>query len=421
MKWIRNSIRSKLLVITGAATLVLLAAASLGFWHSWQGLAAIQGALAGHPELGDTVARAVGSAHTGMLVSLGLMGLAVAAGFAGFLYAVTRGLTAPAGELVSSLDRIAAGDFSTAVPTLGQDEFGRLARSIHSIQGELGAVIGRVAESSDQIAEAAARMQGVAEETNHHLMNQQSETEQVASAMNEMSATAQEAARHAADAATAAHQADKEATSGAQIATNAIARMDSLLSKVNKAAEVMAALQSESNNVSKVLEVITNIAEQTNLLALNAAIEAARAGEQGRGFAVVAEEVRALAIRTQQSTQEIETIIGQLQALAGDAAGAMEDASSEVKAGEEQVEQTAMSLGEIAGAVKTIDDMNSQIATAAEEQSAVSEDINRNIATIKEIAEQTSAGAQQTASASNGLANLAGELSELVARFKLAR
>lgn len=424
MNWVRNSIRNKLLAITGLGTGLLLAASGFGFWESWNAFARLQAVLGEHSATGaaaDAAVRgALEGAHHGIVVSLVLMGIAVAGAFVGFLVAVRQGLLNPARRLVSELDRLAGGDFSTPVHATGQDEFSQVARSVQGIQAQLGAVIGQAAESASRIAEASTRMQSIAGETSVHLDQQQSQTEQVASAMNEMSATAQEVARNAAEAAAAAHQADKEAASGAQVATMAIARMETLLGKVDNAAGVMAALQTESHNVSKVLEVITTIAEQTNLLALNAAIEAARAGEQGRGFAVVAEEVRALAIRTQQSTQEIETIVGQLQSLAADAVHAMEDASAEVKSGEEQVEQTAMSLAEIAAAVKTIDNMNNQIATAAEEQSAVSEDINRNITAIKEIAEQTSAGAQQTTQSSDELAQLARELQQVVARFRLA-
>jgi len=424
MNWVRNSIRNKLLAITGLGTGLLLAAAGFGFWESWSTFARLQAVLGPHSATGATadaaIREALAGAHHGIVLSLILMGIAVAGAFVGFLVAVRQGLLNPARRLVSDLDRLAGGDFSTPVQATGQDEFSQVARSVQGIQAQLGAVIGQAADSARRIADASGRMQSIAGETSVHLDQQQSQTEQVASAMNEMSATAQEVARNAAEAAAAAHQADKEASSGAQVATMAIARMETLLGKVDNAAGVMAALQAESHNVSKVLEVITTIAEQTNLLALNAAIEAARAGEQGRGFAVVAEEVRALAIRTQQSTQEIETIVGQLQSLAADAVHAMEDASTEVKSGEEQVEQTAMSLAEIAAAVKTIDNMNNQIATAAEEQSAVSEDINRNITAIKEIAEQTSAGAQQTTQSSDELAHLARELEQVVARFRLA-
>ncbi|HKJ07710.1 MAG TPA: methyl-accepting chemotaxis protein [Gammaproteobacteria bacterium] len=422
MNWLRNSIRHKLLAITGFGTALVLGASLYGFWSAWNSVGTLRAAL-GHDGVVNAAAkqavtRALADAHHGIVVSLVLMAVAVLGAFMTFLVATSRGLIDPAKRLVEDLDRMANGDFSAPVRVTSADEFGQVARSAARIQEQLGAVIRRAAESGQRIGETASRLQSVAAETSTHLDQQLSQTEQVASAMNEMSATAQQVAQNAAEAATAAHQADSESTSGAQIATHAIARMGNLLTTVDKAAGVMASLQTESHNVSKVLEVISNLADQTNLLALNAAIEAARAGEHGRGFSVVADEVRALAVRTQDSTKEIETIIGQLQGLATDATGAMEAASAEVKSGEDQVEQTAMALAEIAAAVKTIDNMNNQMATAAEEQSAVSEDINRNIATIKELAEQTTAGAQQTTQFSNELTGLAQDLGAVVASFR---
>jgi len=248
---------------------------------------------------------------------------------------------------------------------------------------------------------------------------QRGEIDQVATAMNEMSATVQEVARNAEQAAHAAQNADQCAKSGALVATEAMGGIDALVSEVERSAGAIHELEAESENIGMVLDVIKGIAEQTNLLALNAAIEAARAGEQGRGFAVVADEVRTLASRTQKSTQEIHHMIERLQAGASNAVRVMEAARGKGKLGVEQVERAAESLAEIAGAVATINDMNTQIASAAEEQSAVAEEINRNVVNISHGSVQSARGTEQAALASGELARLATDLHQLVAQFKV--
>ncbi|MGV8842447.1 MAG: methyl-accepting chemotaxis protein [Pseudomonas sp.] len=241
----------------------------------------------------------------------------------------------------------------------------------------------------------------------------------VASAMNEMSATVQEVARHASQTATASSGADEESRAGVKVATEALDGIEVLISDIENAAKVILQVQSDSASIGMVLDVIKGIAEQTNLLALNAAIEAARAGEQGRGFAVVADEVRTLASRTQKSTEEIQSMIQQLQGGARNAVQAMETAQKRAHAGSECVAKAAQSLSVIANEVGTINDMNTQIATASEEQSAVAEEINRNITTISLIADTTSTDAKQNSQISEDLVRLAGELNRLVGQFKL--
>ncbi len=322
-------------------------------------------------------------------------------------------------ELADVANAISGGDVHRRCTVESRDLIGDIVDSFNRMGENLREVIGQILNSTAQLASATEQMSVVIERSGEGLKRQQHETDQVATAINEMAATAQEVARNAAQAAQAAQQADTETRSGKLVATEAIGGIDALAGAVADAAGVIHKLESESANIGVVLDVIRGIAEQTNLLALNAAIEAARAGEQGRGFAVVADEVRTLASRTQKSTQEIQEMIERLQAGAGNAVQVMDQAGGMAKAGQEQVEKAAESLASIASAVATINDMNTQIASAAEEQSAVTEEIHRNVMAISQVSRETADGARQTATASQQLARLAAELQELVSHFKM--
>ncbi|WP_416350648.1 methyl-accepting chemotaxis protein [Pseudomonas sp. 10S5] len=242
-------------------------------------------------------------------------------------------------------------------------------------------------------------------------------TDQVATAMNEMSATAQEVARHAAQAATAADQADHSAQQGEQVMRTTISAITHMRGEISNTALVIRQLETDSGRISKVLEVIRGIAEQTNLLALNAAIEAARAGDAGRGFAVVADEVRSLAQRTAASTAEINHIISTVQTGAVEAVKAIESGQSRSEESVQQVTEAGLMLRRITEAVEAIRDMNRQIATAAEEQTSVAEDISRNLTEITQIANANQDNVKRTETASRNLHGLSGQLNEVTARL----
>ncbi len=258
----------------------------------------------------------------------------------------------------------------------------------------------------------------ISTQTNQGINQQFSDVEQVATAMNEMASTVKEVARSAAEAASAADGADGQVNEGNRVVSDVVDTIHELATEVQSTAGVINELETESNNIGSVLDVIRGIAEQTNLLALNAAIEAARAGDQGRGFAVVAAEVRTLASRTQQSTTEIQEMILCLQDGAQKAVIAMDQGQKKAQSTVKRAEDAGRTLEEIAGSVYKITDKNTQIASAAEEQSAVTEEINRNLVAINDVANQSAQGSQQIAGASDELTRLASDLRSMVATFK---
>ncbi len=342
---------------------------------------------------------------------LGILGGLLLAGF------VSR----PLCQTVAAMEDIAEGegDLTRRLPVRGSDEIAMLASAFNRFVEKVQGVVRQVAGSTSQLAAAAEEMSLITDETRKGVQRQRNETEQVATAMNEMTATVQEVARHAESAAGAAQQADEEANAGRQVVQGTVEAIHHLAGEVEKAADVIGHLEQDSEQIGSVLEVIRGIAEQTNLLALNAAIEAARAGEQGRGFAVVADEVRSLASRTQESTEEIQQMIEKLQAGARDAVKVMETGRSRAQESVEQAGLAGQALEGITGAVDQITTMNNQIAEAARQQGEVAEEINHNIINISQVADETATGTDQLANASADLARLSAELQSLVASFKV--
>jgi len=273
--------------------------------------------------------------------------------------------------------------------------------------------------TAEHLLSSTEKMQAQSGSARQGVTRQQSEIDQIATAINEMTATVQEVARSATDAASAAAQADDEANNGKNVVAQTVSSIETLAKNVESAADVIGTLEVDTTEIGGVLDVIKSIADQTNLLALNAAIEAARAGEQGRGFAVVADEVRTLASRTQESTEEINNMIGKLQSGAKNAVAVMEEGREQARTGVEQASLAGQSLNEITQSVSTINDMNTQIASAAEEQSKVAEEINRNVVNISQVADETADIVSQVTDQSAELGNLASTLNSDVERFKI--
>ncbi|WP_417549443.1 methyl-accepting chemotaxis protein [Methylophaga sp.] len=301
----------------------------------------------------------------------------------------------------------------------GKDEIVQMADVFNQMMTAFSQLIQQVFDSSRQLNVAAEELTVITGQTSRGVMSQQSDSDQVATAMNEMTATVQEVARYATQAAEASRTADDETKAGKSVVMDAINGIKQLAKQVETGAISIKDLQKESENIGSVLTVIQGIAEQTNLLALNAAIEAARAGESGRGFAVVADEVRTLAKRSHDSTEEIKKIIDRLQNEAEKAVRVMDEELEQANQSVEKAEKAGQSLDIIAESVASIRDMNTHIASAAEEQSAVAEEINRNIVSIAQVAEENAESTNQTTLTSQELARLANGLETQISQFKI--
>jgi len=332
---------------------------------------------------------------------------------------ISRMISVPLRTVVDRAKAIADGDLTgNDIEVKNEDELGELTTAVNVMSHNLSSIISDVSSSSMQIASASEELSSITEQSSESNREQQSQTEQVATAMNEMSATVQEIATNISGTAEAAEQASKYTISGSRVVDGAIQEIQQLGEQIENAASVIYKLEKKSNDISSVLDVIKSVADQTNLLALNAAIEAARAGEQGRGFAVVADEVRSLASKTQESTIEINQVIEELQSGTRMAVDVMNNSISKTKNVVEEATKTDESLTSISSSVEHINAMSTQIASAAEQQSATTEEINRNIITISDMGSQSATSFQEVVVASENLAELGSHLQSLMSRFK---
>lgn len=313
---------------------------------------------------------------------------------------------------------VSSNDLTHHCKMVSHDVIGEIVTSINQMTENLRNMIGQITSSSSQLSSTANLMDNILVDSSEQVRRQQQEIGQVSTAMHTMVTTVQQVANHARNAAVAAQEADQQAQRGQSIVQLAVHAIQLQAEEVNRAADVIKQLESDSENIGVVLDVIKGIAEQTNLLALNAAIEAARAGEQGRGFAVVADEVRTLASRTQRSTEKIQKIIQQLQAGAVNAVQVMKQGQDRAAKSVDQATQAGTALGTIADAVSSINDMNSFIANAADEQQLMTDEINRSVESITQSAISTSKSIERSTASGHQMTQLATELESLVNAFK---
>jgi methyl-accepting chemotaxis protein-1 (serine sensor receptor) len=347
--------------------------------------------------------------------------IAVAIGLA-LTVLIVRGLSKSLGAEPTTLSiiaqRVASGDLRP-IPEAKMSGAGSVLSSLSEMQSRLSLLIGQVHNSSAVISTAAEGLSAATEQNRIGVEHQRLEIDQVATAIHEMLATTLEVARNSEEAAHAALNADLQAQTGGNMAKGAITQIKRLADEVSKSAAAMAQLKQESMHIGGVLEVIKSVADQTNLLALNAAIEAARAGDAGRGFAVVADEVRSLAKRTQGATQEIGTLTASLQKIAEETASMMEVCRGLTDETVVQVSNTGHAVETIAQMIGNIQQMVRQIATAGEEQTAVAEEINRSVTSVRNIADSSALSSEQAAASSNSLANLGSTLQQQIGQFQV--
>ncbi|WP_454863412.1 methyl-accepting chemotaxis protein [Pseudomonas hormoni] len=349
----------------------------------------------------------------------GIIGVSVVAALMTVLLAwlLTRSIVTPLNRAVQAAETIAGGNLTKAIEIDGKDEPARLLGALSTMQGNLRKTIEQIAGSATQLGAAAEELSAVTEEASRGLQQQNNEIEQAATAVNEMTAAVEEVARNAVSTSEASNQSTQAAREGRDRVVETVDAIQTMTHDVQNTSLMIEGLATQGRDIGKVLDVIRAIAEQTNLLALNAAIEAARAGEAGRGFAVVADEVRALAHRTAQSTQEIEKMVAGIQNGTGEAVSSMQQSNQRTQSTLEMARAAGIALEQITQSIHLINERNLVIASASEEQAQVSREVDRNLVNIRDLATQSAAGANQTSAATHELSRLAVDLNAMVARF----
>jgi len=349
----------------------------------------------------------------------GIIAVAVIAALMTVLLAwlLTRSIVTPLNRALLAAQTIAGGNLTNVIEVDGTDEPARLLGALSAMQASLRKTIEQIAGSATQLGAAAEELSTVTQEASRGLQQQTNEIEQAATAVNEMTAAVEEVARNAVSTSEASNQSTQAAREGRDRVVETVGAIQTMTHDVQNTSVMIEGLAAQGRDIGKVLDVIRAIAEQTNLLALNAAIEAARAGEAGRGFAVVADEVRALAHRTAQSTQEIEKMVAGIQNGTGQAVSSMQQSNQRTQSTLEMARAAGVALEQITQSIQLINERNLVIASASEEQAQVSREVDRNLVNIRDLATQSAAGANQTSAATHELSRLAVDLNAMVARF----
>jgi len=362
------------------------------------------------------------SAEAGANYSSAILGIVVVAVLAALMtillaWLLTRSIVTPLNRALLAAQTIADGNLSKTIEADGQDEPGRLLGALSIMQANLRKTIEQISGSATQLGAAAEELSAVTQDASRGLQQQNNEIEQAATAVNEMTAAVEEVARNAVSTSEASSQSTQAAREGRDRVVETVDAIQTMTQDVHTTSLMIEGLAAQGRDIGKVLDVIRAIAEQTNLLALNAAIEAARAGEAGRGFAVVADEVRALAHRTAQSTQEIEKMVAGIQNGTGEAVASMQQSNQRTQSTLEMARAAGVALEQITQSIHLINERNLVIASASEEQAQVSREVDRNLVNIRDLATQSATGANQTSAASHELSRLAVNLNALVSRF----
>jgi len=334
---------------------------------------------------------------------------------------VIKSIVLPIESMKKTLNRMAvSNDLTARIPVVYKDEIGEMSAVFNKFVDKVQSIITDISSSAEQLSMAAEETSNVSDETTGDVVKQKDETTQVASAVNQVSASVQEVAVSAENASLAASDGDSQSRAGKEVVEGIVVSIERLSKEMADSSQVVHTLKADSENIGAVLDVIKNIAEQTSLLALNAAIEAARAGEQGRGFTVVADEVRALAQKTQESTSKIEGLISAIEVASDNACASMENNKDSMDRLLVKTSDASTSLAAITDSVSSIYEMNTMIATAAEQQTQVVEEINRNVHNIQQISEATATASRQTSQASQEIAELSEHLKSMTQEFKVA-